>query len=225
MADAVQWMTYAELAKATGIGVESARNLVRRKRWQRRPGNDGAARIAVPIEHLQKPRGGTGSPTDGGIDAPSAPPTDTPTSAPINGGIDASSAIMILTQHIALLQAEIIDLRAKAAERDALAGELEAIRVILQAEKHLTGELQAMLEQLRQERDADRHKVAEHEALARQLDALRATFEASQQRETELREERDRWAVQAHVLAHPPVPPAPPVVERRGLFGWLRRAG
>ena len=195
--------------------------LIRRKRWQRRPGNDGSARIAVPMEHLQKPRGGTSSPTDRGVDIPSAPPTDAPT----NGGIDVLSAFTVLTQHIALLQAEIIDLQAKAVERDALVGELEAIRAILEAEKHLTGELRTMLEQLRQDRDAERQRADEYEALAAQLGALRATLEASQRREAELREERDQWALQAHALAHPPVPHVPPVVERRGLFGWFRRAG
>ena len=37
--------------------------------------------------------------------------------------------------------------------------------------------------------------------------------------------EHDRWAMQAHALAHPLVPHVPPVVEQRDLFGWLRCAG
>jgi hypothetical protein len=42
------WMTYAELAKSRGISVRSAQRLAQRHRWVRRPGNDGAARVAVP---------------------------------------------------------------------------------------------------------------------------------------------------------------------------------
>ena len=42
-------MTYRELGKARGISVASAARLAFRKGWQRQPGNDGAARVAVPI--------------------------------------------------------------------------------------------------------------------------------------------------------------------------------
>jgi DNA repair exonuclease SbcCD ATPase subunit len=42
------WLTYKELAAALEVKVESARRLVQRKRWPRRPGNDGEARIGVP---------------------------------------------------------------------------------------------------------------------------------------------------------------------------------
>lgn len=45
-------MTYAELADALGIKGDSARRLVRRKRWRREVGNDGQSRIAVPVEFL-----------------------------------------------------------------------------------------------------------------------------------------------------------------------------
>jgi hypothetical protein len=42
----VEWLTCDELADRLGIGRESARTLVKRKRWARKPGNDGRARIA-----------------------------------------------------------------------------------------------------------------------------------------------------------------------------------
>ena len=45
----VRWMTYRELGKARGISAASAARLAFRKGWQRQPGNDGAARVAVPI--------------------------------------------------------------------------------------------------------------------------------------------------------------------------------
>lgn len=46
-------LTYDELAGRLGIALHSARNLVRRKRWSRTVGNDGRARIAVPLDALK----------------------------------------------------------------------------------------------------------------------------------------------------------------------------
>src|SRR5687768_5644500 len=48
----VEWLTYDELADRLGIGRERARTLVKRKRWARKPGNDGRARIGLPLEDL-----------------------------------------------------------------------------------------------------------------------------------------------------------------------------
>ena len=52
MSDSYRPMTYAEMATAMGIGIESAKNLARRKRWGRQRGNDGLARINVPVDAL-----------------------------------------------------------------------------------------------------------------------------------------------------------------------------
>ena len=41
MSDNVVWVTYDELADRLGIERESARQQVKRKKWGRRPGNDG----------------------------------------------------------------------------------------------------------------------------------------------------------------------------------------
>lgn len=48
-----RWMTYAELAEARGIKEPAAVRLVQRRRWERQPGNDGAARVAVPVAELR----------------------------------------------------------------------------------------------------------------------------------------------------------------------------
>ena len=48
--EAVRWLTYEEVAEALGIGRDSARVIVKRKRWPRRPGNDRKTRIGVPEE-------------------------------------------------------------------------------------------------------------------------------------------------------------------------------
>src|SRR5947207_11289271 len=42
-------MTYAELGKARGISAKSAERLVQRRRWPRQIGNDGIARVLVPL--------------------------------------------------------------------------------------------------------------------------------------------------------------------------------
>lgn len=48
-----RWMTYAELAQARGVKEPAAVRLVQRQKWERRKGNDGAARIAVPLSELR----------------------------------------------------------------------------------------------------------------------------------------------------------------------------
>jgi hypothetical protein len=47
-----RWLTYDELGRIRSIGRESAVKLVQRKRWRRIPGNDGAARVCVPLDWL-----------------------------------------------------------------------------------------------------------------------------------------------------------------------------
>src|SRR3954470_13260373 len=51
----VSWLSYSELAERLGIGRQSARQLAIRKRWMRKPGNDGQARVGVPLENLTRP--------------------------------------------------------------------------------------------------------------------------------------------------------------------------
>jgi hypothetical protein len=45
-------MTYDEMAAVMPLTRESAKVLARRKRWPRRPGNDGRTRIGVPEEEI-----------------------------------------------------------------------------------------------------------------------------------------------------------------------------
>ena len=48
MSDVHRWLSYDELAEARRISKASAARLARRRKWQRRPGNDGTPRVAVP---------------------------------------------------------------------------------------------------------------------------------------------------------------------------------
>jgi chromosome segregation ATPase len=45
----ITWMTYADLGRARGISTASAKRLAIRRRWRRHQGNDGTARVAVPV--------------------------------------------------------------------------------------------------------------------------------------------------------------------------------
>ena len=47
-----EWMTYAEAAARLGIKPESVKRRARSRKWPRRVGNDGAARVLVPRERL-----------------------------------------------------------------------------------------------------------------------------------------------------------------------------
>ena len=51
--DGARRMTYDELAQARGISLGSARRLSRRHRWPRQVGNDGIARVTVPLGQLR----------------------------------------------------------------------------------------------------------------------------------------------------------------------------
>jgi|SRR4051794_4592525 cation transport regulator ChaB len=50
----IEWLTLDETAARLGISRESARRTALRKRWGKRPGNDGRVRIGVPIERLSR---------------------------------------------------------------------------------------------------------------------------------------------------------------------------
>lgn len=115
-------MTYPELAEALGIGVESAKNLVRRKRWSRSTGNDGMARVIVPIEALmaRKPA----SPHDAATSAATSPPTDPPM---------ASVAIETLSRHIERLEAELATVKSERDQAKEAAMQVHALRATLEA--------------------------------------------------------------------------------------------
>jgi hypothetical protein len=49
----IRWMTYAELGQTRGISTASATRLAFRRKWRRQPGNDGIARVAVPVGEAQ----------------------------------------------------------------------------------------------------------------------------------------------------------------------------
>ena len=76
-------MTYAEIVEALGIGGDSARALVRRKRWHRKPGNDGCTRVEVPIEYLNRHDGADSPPAGLPAELPASTPLASPLISPL----------------------------------------------------------------------------------------------------------------------------------------------
>jgi hypothetical protein len=125
-----KWMSYDELAAAMGINRESARQLAIRKRWGRRKGNDGKARVGVPEDALR--------PDTGSITRPATGPSTSP--APSESTSDDTSPIRVLTRHIERLEQELVTAKEKAAERDTIAAQLDALRTVLEIERLRTDE-------------------------------------------------------------------------------------
>ena len=131
-------MTYAELSEALGIGSDSARNLVRRKRWSRKPGNDGLARVGVPLEHLSehaKSEGAISPPSDGST----RPPASAPIDPPIDGGI-----VQALNRHIERLEREVEILKGERDTERARALQVDALRAALDIERQRVEEWKAV---------------------------------------------------------------------------------
>jgi len=165
-------LTYAELAQALGITAASAKRLAIRRGWPKQPGNDGRARVAVPVERLLRPtpvadHDASDDPDDGTSDTTGeAAGDDTSDSA---GHI--TSVVNVLTQHIERLAKEIENLKverdaaqaratalaADAATATALRGTVDALKAALESEK-------GRLAEVRQDRD--RLRAAEAERLS-----------------------------------------------------------
>jgi uncharacterized protein (UPF0335 family) len=137
----VKWMTYSELAEALGIGGASARNLVRRKRWQRKPGNDGLARVGVPLDHLTQYQKA----------ADVAPPVDEeeggPADAPVDGGGEGG-VIQALNRHIERLENEIKNLKTEHSAERLRAAQVDVLNAILDAERKRADELRVERDRL-----------------------------------------------------------------------------
>lgn len=97
-----EFLTYRELADRLGIKLDSARRMARRKGWRRETGNDGTARVHVPVEYMSRP-----------TDAPQDSPKDSPPDAPADVVPMLEERIRGLVELVASEKA-----RADAAERD-----------------------------------------------------------------------------------------------------------
>jgi DNA primase len=71
--DDVRLLTYDEIAELFGIERESARHLALRKNWRRTKGNDGKARVEVPLEAVPSESKGGSTPNSTGEDTAATP--------------------------------------------------------------------------------------------------------------------------------------------------------
>src|SRR5215203_4270224 len=111
------------MAEALGIGRESARVLTQRKRWPRRAGNDGKARIGVPEEDIVARND---APNDTRSDARNTAPNDAPGDARNDTSPPELIELRVLN---ARLEAQIEALKAiAAAEREQTERERQAER-------------------------------------------------------------------------------------------------
>ena len=63
--DDLRWLSYGELGQARGISTASAIRLAFRRKWRRQDGNDGAVRVAVPVDEANPQKEVTDSDGDG----------------------------------------------------------------------------------------------------------------------------------------------------------------
>jgi len=144
----VRLLTYDEIASAFTINRESARQLVARKRWARRKGNDGKARIEVPNDALETACVDP-DPLHDTIDNTSADPPRDPLQ---NAGHDVC-VVAVLSRQIERLEVDLIAAKEELAlvktERDAeraVAAQVNVLKAVLEVEQRRAGEL-------REERD------------------------------------------------------------------------
>ncbi len=88
--DDVRKLTYAELAAIRGISRASAERLARRKRWSRQVGNDGIARVIVPLDDI-----GGGAPDNKADNHPGHPGPDK-----ANGASGATPDILVAIREV-----------------------------------------------------------------------------------------------------------------------------
>src|SRR3954471_22062647 len=50
----IRWVSYSELSDIRGISKASAFRMANRRKWERRKGNDGTVRVAVPLSALER---------------------------------------------------------------------------------------------------------------------------------------------------------------------------
>jgi len=180
-----------------GIERESARHLAFRRRWRRTKGNDGKARVDVPLEAL--PQSGSATTTGGRPGSSTDGSTDTSA-----GAVTGSETV--LTRHIERLEAMLTDAQDRLADveadRDGARGEArDAIRAreAVEAQLAALNAVMAVERQHAEDLKADRDRwaaqaeqiVATVDPLKNIIEALKAALDAERGHLSELHEERD----------------------------------
>jgi hypothetical protein len=124
-AEPVRIMTYRELATALGIDEESAQRRAQRRKWRRMRGNDGKARVAVPLSVV-----------------PDAPGDSPPGDAFGNGGTVPQASAGALAPLLLDLAAQVRAAREAldAARAEAVAVRERAAAEVAEVQKHAAAE-------------------------------------------------------------------------------------
>ena len=153
-------LTYAELGAALGITAASAKRLAIRHSWHKVQGNDGKARVAVPIERLEvkQPAPGDDTSDNPGDDTGDVTGDDTR---------DMSAAVAVLERHADRLEAELSAVRSRLgtveAERDAARtaeGQVAVLQAVLEIERARQAEIRAEADRWREQATAPRGLAA-----------------------------------------------------------------
>src|SRR3954467_3909095 len=138
------------MADALGITKASARVHARRRRWPRRPGNDGRARIGVPEEEIAARTVPENSSLSAPSNAPNSAPGNDLKNAPRSNTkltADARALIALLEGRVSELTTEsrearvtIDALAAKAARVDVLESQIESLNALVAVERECADE-------------------------------------------------------------------------------------
>jgi TolA-binding protein len=144
-------MTYAELGEAIDRSEVAARAMAMRKRWKRVLGNDGRARVAVPIELVERLKAKAEARALAQPDTRADGQPDTSANTPPDGDADARALIAVLETRIGELQGrvselteEVKDNRATIAELTTKAGRVDVAEALLDTERQRVEEWKAV---------------------------------------------------------------------------------
>src|SRR4051812_15535155 len=134
-AEPVRIMTYKELATVLGIDEESAQRRTQRRKWRRMRGNDGKARVAVPLSVIPE------APMVSRADDPpdnegTVPPTVTDALAPLL--LDLAARAKAAREALDAARAEAMTIRERAAKAE---GEAEVLRSALEGAQEVLARL------------------------------------------------------------------------------------
>jgi hypothetical protein len=183
-----RWMTYAEIAVALGLpSAKAGESKARRAKWERQLGNDGFARVAVPLSVLENappPR----RPLEGATEASLAPSTDR-MAADLRGAYEAVIAESLRRAAAA---------EARLAEAEKQLAEIPSLREAIGASK---GEAEALRGAVKYEREArsraEAEAAAQKERAGLALGELEGVKLATQHQHAELAQMRQEVA-EAH---------------------------
>src|SRR3954468_12667396 len=155
-------LTYPELAEAIGRSEIAARSMAKRNRWRRMLGNDGRARVVVPMEVLERLQEKAASRPDPGPDHGSITGSD--------HGPDARALIAVLESRISELQGRVAELNEEAKQGRAAIARVDVLEALLDTERKRVEEVRQTERQRAEEWKmvADRFAAQAEQVLAAQ---------------------------------------------------------